>query len=653
MKKNFKYALLGAIALTGAVSFSACSSNEDIAEVNPTYDGTSVRTDFAFSVTKASSGQTRQGATAVQLNGQTFRGMSGMYLFPFDNVPAFNKTTNAVNYYLGDLTTSDISSTADRTSTTSSKVYSLTIPVGTNNFLFYGTATRSAETNAAVGRLTNSLSTNIDNTKDIFFSLANISTVSDFNTDANKIAQYLTYIAQTPDWAGSVTQASSEGSYRALALLYEKFTTTNEDRSGSAESIKRMILDLYKSAKAINQESSVSAIKTIAEAICNRIDDAGNACDVKITIDATTNPTDPDKWTATCTGFNSEFPSNLGLPMGAAQLVFSNNAFAYKTSPNYSVGVTPATTSVHVENICYPAEIVYFDNSPIRATDTYHKADEYPISAANWDADADDATGHFSSDWKDGNDVAVSSTTRAVAMKNNVNYGVAMLSADVILLSDQLKDNMQAIVGGSAEDQTIKAKAAKNLDEKETVFTVSGILIGGQPNQVGWNMVKPSDNATTTSFSSVIYDSDITFKTTPLSTNVTSANYTVVLDNYDAAKNDNAQSEVLIALQIINDGVDFYGKNGLIPAGSTFYLVGSLSPTTFTRATRLASYRITKEEVDRVFIQDYMTTAHIKISADALKGAYSVIPDLRSTEVVFGLSVDLNWETGMETNVDM
>ena len=37
MKKIFKYAMMGAIALTGAVSFSACSSSEEIVD-NPDYN---------------------------------------------------------------------------------------------------------------------------------------------------------------------------------------------------------------------------------------------------------------------------------------------------------------------------------------------------------------------------------------------------------------------------------------------------------------------------------------------------------------------------------------------------------------------------------------------------------------------------------------
>ena len=130
-----------------------------------------------------------------------------------------------------------------------------------------------------------------------------------------------------------------------------------------------------------------------------------------------------------------------------------------------------------------------------------------------------------------------------------------------------------------------------------------------------------------------------------------------MLDNYSQALRDASerQSDVLIALQLVNDGADFYGINGMIPAGNTFYLVGSLNLAgkSLTMATRQPTYRVTNENITRVFVQDYKTVANITITADALQKAYSAIPDLRSTEVLFGLSVDLKWETGITFSVDI
>ena len=54
---------------------------------------------------------------------------------------------------------------------------------------------------------------------------------------------------------------------------------------------------------------------------------------------------------------------------------------------------------------------------------------------------------------------------------------------------------------------------------------------------------------------------------------------------------------------------------------------------------------------DRVFIRDAVTTATFTIGKDALQRAYSTIPDLRSTQMFFGLSVDLEWKSGLNFNV--
>ena len=172
-----------------------------------------------------------------------------------------------------------------------------------------------------------------------------------------------------------------------------------------------------------------------------------------------------------------------------------------------------------------------------------------------------------------------------------------------------------------------------------------------------------------TGFDKIIYDNDVQYGNA-LSTTQSASNYTIVLDNL---KGDGTtptepaatQDDVNFALQIKNGNKDFYGKTGMIPAGSTFYLVGTLSassPSTArdipnvktgasTTAKRNTVYRITHEATDRVFVQDYKTTANITINTDALKNAYSTIPDLRSTELLFGLSVDLSWEVGAIYNV--
>ena len=191
---------------------------------------------------------------------------------------------------------------------------------------------------------------------------------------------------------------------------------------------------------------------------------------------------------------------------------------------------------------------------------------------------------------------------------------------------------------------------------------VTGILIGGQPATVGWNMIPGSSEG----FAKVVYDKDVQFTTTLATGTPTETNYTVLLDNY---KTGDTQNNVNFALEIKNGDTDFYGAHGMIPANSTFYLVGKFEVGNGTgrQVAKVkvgdgaddwiwrtsSTYRITNESTPRVFMQDYKTVANIVISADALQNAYSTIPDLRSTELLFGLSVDLKWETGLTFNVEL
>jgi hypothetical protein len=42
-----------------------------------------------------------------------------------------------------------------------------------------------------------------------------------------------------------------------------------------------------------------------------------------------------------------------------------------------------------------------------------------------------------------------------------------------------------------------------------------------------------------------------------------------------------------------------------------------------------------------------MTTATFKLGANSLQNAFITVPDLRSTQASLGLSVDLNWRSGL------
>jgi hypothetical protein len=344
------------------------------------------------------------------------------------------------------------------------------------------------------------------------------------------------------------------------------------------------------------------------------------------------------------------FPGNIDLPKGAALITYNPSTYkwSYLTSvPAYGMG----GGSQDVAKYLYPAELMYFGNSPVRVTNDSHETAHYPATVTNWDADATwDTPGsdlYGTSGWtKDGK---VKSTTRSVAMQKDINYGTALLKSTVRYGAATLQDNNAAIQ--LARSGAVESNAEITVSEDS--FKITGVLVGGAINTVGWNFVNKGST-----FDYIVYDKDITNTKIPTPYNTKSEPvYTLVWDNWNSALGNNAQSPVYVALEILNNAKDFWGEANRVRKGCTFYLVGKLDPNgaAFPNRTN-ANYNLppynndatgTTVEAPRIFIQDFMTTADFIIGATSLQKAYVTIPDLRSSEISLGLSVDIKWETGL------
>jgi hypothetical protein len=53
------------------------------------------------------------------------------------------------------------------------------------------------------------------------------------------------------------------------------------------------------------------------------------------------------------------------------------------------------------------------------------------------------------------------------------------------------------------------------------------------------------------------------------------------------------------------------------------------------------------KKITRIFTQDYKTIATFNFTSTSLQSAYNTVPDLRSSQLSFGLSVDLVWRPGL------
>ena len=468
-----------------------------------------------------------------------------------------------------------------------------------------------------------------------------------------------------------------------LANAYKEMTTIQdaELRNASGTALRATIKDLMSVINSVRCATPTSKPEAIAKSLANNIFveinkyfstssapvDGGSVGEVSIAnahtlasnlasdiywpTSAGTQPT-----TGSFTNIDAitgselaEFPeTTFNLPQGSTHIKFdkTNQAFYYVVDYNSSA---VGGSSFTVDDYYYPAELLYFGNSPLRVSDKEHVIGDYPISTATWNTDA---VTSWPADWTNGGHVA--STTRSVAMKNDINYGTALLDAKVgytseIISGAKLLDNNKNI---QKRDYNVDEEN-KEIEVTDASFILKGVLIGGQMPRVGWNYLPALKDGERQGY---IYDNAITNGGAISKSTGSADNYTLVFDNYNSAKTADAQDKVYVALELENNtGQDFFGRDNRIPHGSRFYLIGELDPAGKT-ISQWPSYQAvppydttTGDEIriPRVFIQDFMTTANFKIGKYSLQYAYLTVPDLRSSSVTLGLSVDLKWEAGL------
>ena len=699
MKKFFYYAMTGAIALSGAVGLNACSSDdEEILDVNPTYDPVTntVTSQFVLNIASDTGNKdTRSGATTVQAGGENFRGIDNTLLFAYKTsgtgfINATSAAAAAANRY--DLGTVAAAGTLDNDGSNSHRILELAMPTGTDAMLFYGKAIKAtADDVNEVGLVTYSVSGSTASAFHFDLNTRIGANAARYEHTAQVLAAIMTKIINVsgtytvvktdyPSWSGSdgdvLTSTwknlnpTAQG--RALSpleeVLFKAFTTltsygTNELRGGSSKAILTTVKDLYSVTIKVANATPTSPYEELAKHLAQQINTQINNYFTSSQTEAITGFKGVDviktamgsswksDWDGVLTTELSNFPiTTFNLPEGAAQLDYtaSANAFTHKHPGTELLDRSNTTDPAAYQ---FPAELMYRCNSGVRTSNKEKTSSTgYPNGVANWDDNS-----NWDSDWSG---TSVTSATRATAMTQNVNYGVALLKTTVSIKEgvSSLEDNRAALNTGESN----KAFAPANIN-----FTWTGVIIGGQPESVDWQFLP-----TTSTFAKLVYDNRVAGlaagTSVPKTAGSASApNYTILFDNYTSGS---TQNKVRVALQFVNNGEDFWGRDNLIRAGQTFYLVAELDPTSrsIPAANWDSYYQVppldasgVSTKTTRVFVQDYMTTANFKFVADAtnhtssLQDAYVTIPDLRSSQLSFGLSVDLDWRPGLTFDADL
>ena len=346
-----------------------------------------------------------------------------------------------------------------------------------------------------------------------------------------------------------------------------------------------------------------------------------------------------------------QFPGQYNLPQGSTHILFDPATCVFTYAQTYNSSAVGDGTFT-VDDYYYPAELCYFGNSALRVSDDEHVVSQYPANVTAWNDN-----GSWTGWTTDGH---VQSSTRSVAMKYDINYGTSLLKTTVSYKTQSLQDNNKKI---QQRDYGV-TEANKTINVTGESFKLVGIIVGDQWPKVGWDFLpKTTDPGNTSYRKGYIYDNQITNNgVIPASTTSASdPNYTLVFDNYQDFRSShptNKQPKVYVALEFQNNsGVDFFGFDNMIPNGGNFYLIGELDPTSMNGPALpqwhalppydATQYGNTGNTVPRVFIQDHMTTANFKFDTYSLQHAYLTVPDLRSSSVTLGLSVDLQWSTGL------
>lgn len=488
------------------------------------------------------------------------------------------------------------------------------------------------------------------------------------------------------DPAETTEDLSLLGQRLAFAFVTLNTIHANELRAGCGQAISDMISDLMAN---INQVATATPLnfreavaKAIAAEIVTRIEtffDKENDYAWKATSDVKTAATfvlNDDKAKVRDADDLNEFPANFNLPLGSVILELAieaeqSPATGYKYTYNYAGTVDTyamgggSNAPFNPKNYMFPAELCYFGNSPIRVTNETLAPGDYPDGVGNWEAEGS----WTSKNWEA--DKHVTTSTRSVAMKDNINYGTALLETKVRYGAQVLQDNNHKLQWEWSKHVTNEPNNTVDVSERDDAFVLTGILVGGQNAEVGWNYIaKVAD----TGFGSMVYDKTNTVipkASAETGGNASQSVYTLLWDNWDQSLKGNKQRDVYVALEFKNNSKNFFGENNLIRNGATFYIVGKLDPDkrpssvtdktdeeyaadkslgiTWPTKYALPPYDTDGKSIKerRVFIQDYLTSATFVINGTSLQHALVAVPDLRSGQISLGLSVDLAWRTGL------
>ena len=435
------------------------------------------------------------------------------------------------------------------------------LSIGVNAFLCYAKAERSTSDYSATnhGSLTTTGSGLASK-----FALTPISKPS----ASEAILDYMNSIADAGNWKDQSGTAATE-----FNNFINLKNATPQGLAGSSKNIIAYVNEWYTKAGYIESIGS-----TIQAAILN---------ENKVFVTGGKVTAIKDKTTGNTIG---DYPGVY--PDGSAVIKWNSatSKFAYESFPDYA----------------YPAERYFYANSRIK-TSASSQASVY--GHTEWQG-SDESTSVLANYEED--NAAVASTTRSVAIKNPLSYGVAGMEIHI-----------------KASSGTIGDYVSNAITLGKKTFPLTAVIVGSQVKQNCF--FEPDDPTNQQENEYLIYDKQIAEQGVYLRTAEDKGPcvYTLGLQTKDDVS-------LKVVLEFQNDsGAAFTSENGVIHPGTKFYMLASVVPPG------------TGEIGKRVMTRGHMTVVNLTIKS--LKSAYNALPDLSSDKlrlfdvVTAGIR---NWQPG-------
>lgn len=301
----------------------------------------------------------------------------------------------------------------------------------------------------------------------------------------------------------------------------------------------------------------------------------------------------------------SGYPASINLPDGAAVVKWnsSQEKFEPQTVTNTEANVN------RLDRFVYPAELWYYANSRIKTSTSFQK-DNYNLE------DWSDVLAKYETD-----NGMITLKTKSVAIKDPLSYAVGCLKIGLVV-SSTLKD---------------AGDSPKTITLSDNTFPLKAVFVSGQHAQ-SFNFTAKDDNNEL-----IIYDKEIPAGISmgdaeaehPMTDTPERYVNTLVFQTKDG-------ENIRFALEFENNsGEDFTGSNGIVFAGTRFYLVGTIT----------VPVGQTDDWKKRAITKNYTTQGTVRISS--LKQAYTYLPDLLDPRLEIGIKLVPNWIQSTTTSVPL